>query len=194
MYQILRDAELTSASTRHHQQVGRARAECYCLPAWYRTFCFCQPAQPSFTMANLVLQALRPTPTGAALLAAILYSVRNSLDRSLSWSKALVFILLFINRGSFPLRWHLKLFWIAMRARLRWRAAVLGFRKPNTQQKQLGIQGGDLALGGVGRSYFDIVSTRHTKVSFAESDYNLYACSTTCITYWLTCCMIQTSK
>ena len=125
-------------------------------------------------MANLVLQALRPTPTGAALLAVILYTLRNQLDRQLSWSKALVILLLFLNRGSFPLRWHLKLFWIALRANLRYRIAALGFRKPNPEQKKLGIKGGDLALGGVGRNYMDIVSTRNTRVSFAESDYNLY--------------------
>lgn len=125
-------------------------------------------------MANLVLQAIKPTPTGAALLAVILYSIRNSLDRSISWPKVLVLLLLFVNRGSFPLRWHIKLFWIAMRARLRWRAAMLGLRKPSSEQKKLGIKGGDLALGGVGKDYSQIVSTRHTRVSFAESDYNLY--------------------
>ena len=125
------------------------------------------------TMPNLLLGALKPTPTGATLLAAIVYAFKGQLQRS-SYLKLFVLWLLFLNRGAFPLRWHIKLAAIFVKARLEWDVARLGFRKPTKQQREIGLtEGGDLALYGIGRNAFEIVTERKTRVSFAESDYNL---------------------
>lgn len=123
-------------------------------------------------MSHFALKAVTPTPAGAAILIATALAFKNTLARA-SWSKLAILLLLFINRGNLPLRWHVKLFAIALRARARWELARFGLRRATAEQRQMGLRGGDLALGGIGKNVFDIVCTRRAVVGYAESDYNL---------------------
>lgn len=123
---------------------------------------------------NLLIKALKPTPTGSVMLFCVLFTpLRQHLAR-FTFARLFFLFLLFINRGAFPLRWHFKLLYIALRARFRFDAARLGYTAANAEQRKLGLKKGELALSQIGKTPFDIVATRHTKVSFAESDYNLY--------------------
>jgi len=123
-------------------------------------------------MSKLLIGALKPTPTGLAFISAALLAFRNQLQRS-SYAKLFILLILFINRGNLPFRWHLKLFGIGLKARWRYDKGRLGVLKASASQKKLGLKGGELGLNGIGTSVFDILTVRKTRVSFAESDYNL---------------------
>lgn len=133
------------------------------------------------SLSKLVAGALRPTPSGAAILAVALWSALRQRagaaaaqqSTSTSWLKAAFLLVLFINRGNLPLRWHLKLLKIGLRARVRFDLARLGLLKPDEQQRRIGLKGGEVGLMGVGRNVFKAITVRHTRVSFAEADYNL---------------------
>jgi len=134
----------------------------------------CKSLLGTANMANFALKAFfTPTPAGAAILVATLLAFRSTLVKA-SWSKLAILLLLYINRGNLPLRWHFKLTAIALRARFRWEFARLGLRKATSEQNKIGLKGGDLALGGVGKNVLEIVSTRRAVVGYAESDYNLH--------------------
>lgn len=125
------------------------------------------------TASNLLIKAFTPTPTGSLiLLTALLTPLRHHLAK-LSYTRLFIIFLLFINRGAFPLRWHLKLLWIGLKARLDFELAKRGYKKPSKLQNELGLKKEELSFEQIGKSPFDIVTVRHTRVSFAESDYNL---------------------
>lgn len=122
---------------------------------------------------KLLVQALKPTPTGGLLLFAALFTpLRQHLAR-FTYTRLFILFLLFLNRGAFPLRWHFKLLYIALKARLEFEIAKRGYKKPSPEQKELGLKKEELSFEQIGKSPFDIVTVRHTRVSFAESDYNL---------------------
>lgn len=122
---------------------------------------------------KLLLQAFKPTPTGSFLLLAIfLTPLRHQLSR-FTYTRLFLLFLLFLNRGSFPLRWHAKLLKIALKARLQFELAKRGFKKATPEQEKLGLKNAELSFEQIGKSPFDIVTVRRTRVSFAESDYNL---------------------
>lgn len=129
-------------------------------------------------MSQILLRALRPTPSGIAFISAAVLVFRNHLQRA-SYAKLCVLFVLFLNRGNLPFRWHLKLFSIGLRARLRYDKGRLGILKASESQQRLRLQGGELGLMGIGTSVFDILTVRKTRVSFAESDYNLSAAKDT---------------
>ena len=123
-------------------------------------------------MSSLVVGALQPSLSGTAILAILFLTVRYKLRHLSKWTLAAL-LLLFLNRNNLPLRWHLKVFLIGLRARLRWDLANWGWRAATPEQKKLGLKGGDLALGGIGKNPFDVISVRRSRVSFGDADYNL---------------------
>ncbi|KAL7004007.1 hypothetical protein EMMF5_006456 [Cystobasidiomycetes sp. EMM_F5] len=125
-------------------------------------------------MTNFWLRAFKPTRNGALLLLATALSIRQGYISRLSYKIIFFAWLLFINRGALPLRWHLQLLGIALRARLRFDLAQWGLRKPTLRQKGMALQKGELALGGIGCDPFEIVTVRSQKVGFAEADYNMH--------------------
>jgi hypothetical protein len=126
--------------------------------------------------SKLLIKAITPTPTGGLLLFAFLYTpLRQQITTRLSYLRLFLLFLLFLNRGSFPLRWHSKLLYIAIKARIQFDLAKKGWyvREPSAKQKELGLKGAEITLSQIGKVPFELVTTRRTRVSFAESDYNL---------------------
>ena len=123
-------------------------------------------------MNSLVLGALQPSTSGTAIVAGLFLAFRHRLW-TCSWTQLAILFLLFLNRGNLPLRWHFKILWIGLRARLRWDLANLGFKSATPKQLQLGLQKGALSLDSIGKNPFDIVTVRKCRVSIADSDYNL---------------------
>lgn len=122
---------------------------------------------------KLLVKALTPTPTGSLLLMTVLLTPLRQQLAKFTYTRLFILFLLFLNRGSFPLRWHFKLAWIGLKARLNFELAKRGYKKPSNEQSELGLRKEELSFEQIGKSPFDIVTVRHTRVSFAESDYNL---------------------
>lgn len=119
-----------------------------------------------------LLGAIKPTPTGTLILAATFATWRSYIERG-TYGKLFLLWILFLNRRALPFRWHLELFWVVCVARGRWDAARLGIWKGTPKGRQLGLKGAELSQGGIGKTPWEAVAARTTRVSFSESDYNL---------------------
>lgn len=122
---------------------------------------------------NLLVKAFTPTPTGGLILLTVLITPLRQHLAKFTYTRLFILFLLFLNRGSFPLRWHFKLAWIGLKARLNFEIAKRGYKKPTKEQSSLGLKKEELSFEQIGQLPFDVVTVRHTRVSFAESDYNL---------------------